>query len=410
MRRDEHDSRQRMTRRRFLKSTAAAATAFNVVNAAAVRGARANSRIELGIVGCGGRGKWIAEGFMEHGGYQITALADYFAEEMARTAAQFDVPESRCFSGLKGYERLIESGVDAVALETPPYCFPDHVEAAVEAGCHVFMAKPIAVDVPGTKRVRDAGQKAGANGQVFLVDFQMRTHPYIIGAVRRVHDGALERLGLVSSYYTDEGFSDPPLEDTIAGRLRNLVWVNDTNLGGGYFVNAGIHAIDAALWVIDELPERASGEARRMRRDPHGDSNDVYSLTYAFPHELILNHRGEHIRNAHGFTCGVHAYGRDAYLEANYTGETRIRADGDARYDGGDVGDLYREGAERNIAAFHKTVTEGDYSNPTLEPSVNSNFAVILGRDAALRGETLTWDAMMKDDTVLEVDLSGLSA
>ena len=397
-----------MTRRGFLKSTAAAGVAITIVNAAAVRGTQANSRIELGIVGCGQRGKWIAEGFMEHGGYQVTALADYFPEEMEHTAEQFGVPESRCFSGLKGYERLIDSGVDAVVLETPPYCFPDHVEAAVDAGCHVFMAKPVAVDVPGTKRVRDAGRQAGENGRVFLVDFQMRTHPYIIEAVRRVHEGALERLAFVSSYYTDEGFSDPPHEETIENRLRNLVWVNDTALGGGYFVNAGIHAIDAALWVVDDSPARALGEARRMRRDPHGDSNDVYSMTYEFPGGLLLNHRGEHIRNAHGFTCGVHAYGRDAYLEANYAGETQIRGSGDARYEGGDVGDLYLEGAERNIAAFHKGVTEGDYSNPTLEPSINSNFAVILGRDAALRGQPLTWDAMMADETMLDVDLRGL--
>lgn len=397
-----------ISRRRFLKQTAGAGAAFAIVNASTARGTAANSKIEIGVVGCGGRGKWLAEGFMAHGGYQVTALADYFPEEMEHTAGLFDIPESRCFSGLKGYERLLESGVDAVALETPPYCFPEHVEASVEAGCHVFMAKPVAVDSPGTRRVRDMGRKAGENGLCFLVDFQMRTHPYIIEAVERVHGGALETVGMVNSRYTDEGFSDPPLEDTFESRLRRLVWVNDTNLGGGYFVNAGIHAMDAALWVINETPVRAVGGGNTFRRDPHGDSHDAYSLTFEFPSGLVLNHWGEHVGNGHGFTCQVMAFGRGAHLETNYHGVTEIRGQDEARYEGGDSGNLYGDGAERNIAEFHRAITEGDFSNPTLEPSVNSNFAVILGREAARRGEALTWDDVLADDTVLEVDTTGL--
>ncbi|MBN1341060.1 MAG: hypothetical protein JXQ73_00165 [Phycisphaerae bacterium] len=57
--------------------------------------------------------------------------------------------KSRRFSGLSGYKKLIESGVEAVALETPPYSFPEHTRAAVEAKLHVYMAKPVALDVSG---------------------------------------------------------------------------------------------------------------------------------------------------------------------------------------------------------------------------------------------------------------------
>ncbi len=109
-----------------------------------------------------------------------------------------------------------------------------------------------------------------------------------------------------------------------------------------------------------------------------------------------------------GHRCQVMAFGRGAHLETNYHGITEIQGQDEARYEGGDSGNLFDEGAERNIAEFHRAVTEGDFSNPTLEPSVNSNFAVIFGREAVRREEVITWDDVLADDTVLEVDTSGL--
>ena len=66
----------------------------------------------------------------------------------------------RRFSGLSGYRKLIASGVEAVALETPPCFFPEHAQAAVDAGLHVYMAKPVAVDVPGCQSIAASGARA----------------------------------------------------------------------------------------------------------------------------------------------------------------------------------------------------------------------------------------------------------
>src|SRR5512140_2684595 len=106
-------------------------------------------KLKLGIIGCGSRGKWIAKLFAKHGGYTIHAVADYFPEVVEQAGAELGVEAARRFSTLSGYRRLMESGVEAVALETPPYCFPQHAQAAVAAGLHVYCAKPVAADVPG---------------------------------------------------------------------------------------------------------------------------------------------------------------------------------------------------------------------------------------------------------------------
>ena len=111
--------------------------------------AKIDRKIKIGLVGCGGRGSWIAGLFKQHGGYQFVAAADYFQDPPTRRGASLGVEKSKCFSGLSAYKRVIAAASRPCVLETPPHFFPEHAEAAVQAGLHVYMAKPVAVDVPG---------------------------------------------------------------------------------------------------------------------------------------------------------------------------------------------------------------------------------------------------------------------
>ena len=397
---------QAITRRGLLSGAGAAALSFAVVRPDAVRGTQANSRIKAGIIGLGSRGRMIAGMVAKHGGYQITAVADYFERVADAAGEQFGVPKARRFAGLAAYKGLIRE-VDAVFLETPPYCFPEHAEAAVEAGRHVYLAKPLGCDVPGCLRIQAAGKKATTNQRVFLVDFQTRTDPFFIEGVKRVHEGAIGRIGLLSSEYNDESFRDPPKTATVESRLQELIWVNDDDLGGSYLVNAGIHAIDVALWIAGQMPASAMGASQIVRADPHGDSHDVFSLTYEFPNGMILNHRGEHLKNRCEFRSDCLAQGQDGWLETGYTSRVRILGNRGG-WRGDDVVNLYPSGAERNIDAFHKCITAGTYDNSTLEPSVNATLTTILGREAARRRTKLTLTEVLKEDRRLEPDLTGL--
>lgn len=398
---------KKMTRRSFISSAGAAAISFTIVKPESVCGTWANSRIEAGCIGLGNRGNMIAGMLERHGGYRITAVADYFSNIAQAAGEKYKVAKERRFSGLSGYQKLIGSKVDAVFMETPPYCFPEHVEAAVKAGCHVYIAKPLGCDVPGCLKIARMAEKAKANDKVFLVDFQTRTDPFYIEGVKRVQDGVIGKIGLLSSEYNDESFSDPPKTANIESRLQHLIWVNDNELGGSYLVNAGIHAIDVGLWIAGQKPISAMGSSRITRREPHGESHDVYSITFEFADGLILNHRGEHLKNRFEFRCDCFAQGRDGYLETGYTSRVRILGNRGG-YRGGDVVNLYPSGAERNIDTFYKCVTNSIYENPTVEPSVNSTLTTILGREAAERNTKLTWDEVMRENKKLEVDYTGL--
>lgn len=396
-----------LSRRKLLAHSAAVA-AFTIVKPSMVRSSQANSRIEVGLVGLGGRGRLIAQTMTEnYKGYHLVALADYF-EQVAQAAGQrFAVPRDRCFSRLSGYEGIIAGKVDAIFLETPPCFFPEHATAAVDAGIHVYMAKPVAVDAPGSLVIGELGKKATTRKQVFLVDFQVPTDPFNIETVKRSKEGLIGEMGMLSSFYTDEAFPDPPKAKTVESRLRNLIWVNDIELGGGFLVNAGIHAIDAALWMAGRPPISAMGLSRIVRDNPHGDTADVYSITYGFDSGLIQNHRGEHLKNTHGFTCNCIAYGQHGFAEIGYQGKAWLRGN-KGGYRGGEVKDLYVQGIARNLDRFEKDIRQQRYENPTVRPSVNSTLATILGREAGKRNALVTWDETIAEKRRIEPDLTGL--
>jgi len=398
------------SRRDFLRQGAGAmatVAGITLVSPMAVRGTEANSRIKAGMVGVGGRGAWIADLLKEHGGYEITAVADYFARKAQAVGDKLKVPPKRRFSGLDGYKQLVASGVEAVFLETPPYFFPELASAAVDAGCHVYMAKPVAVDVPGSLKIAELGKKATTQKTVFVVDFQTRTDPHHQEAIKRLHEGALGKIATVQSFYNDEGFSDPPLTNTIEPRLEKLIWSNDYELGGSFILNCDIHALDVVCWVTGRLPVRARGAGARNRPDPHGGSLDTYCVTYEYDDGMLLSHFSEHFANRYSGNIGCIAYGQGGYLETNYFKKTWMLG-GKQPYRGDVPDNLYVNGARRNIATFHDSIVQGLYDNPTVPSSVESNLTAILGREAARRQTTLTMKQVLDAQETLTLDLSGL--
>jgi len=398
-----------MTSRRTFLASAAATAGLLIVKPGAVRGLEANSKVEIGIVGHGGRGGWIAKLFQKHGGYKFTAIADYFPQVAEAGGEALGVEKARRFSGLSGYRKLIESKVQAVVLETPPYFFPEHAAAAAAAGCHVYMAKPVAVDAPGALAIEAAGKRAAEKQRCFLVDYQMPTDPVNREVAARVREGGVGPLAQVVTTGICGGFADPPKTTTIESRLRHLVWVSDVALGCDYIGNFDIHAIDAAVWVIGQRPVAAMGASRICRANPNGDGRDVCSVVYDYADGLVHNHFGQALRNNTDSELSVRLYGQSANALLNYWGKAFVRG-GPKHYPGGPVENLYEAGAVRNIAAFHQNITQGRFENETVRRAVDGVLTCILGREAAARRTRLTMDDLLKENKRLDVDLAGLKA
>src|SRR5437879_3943011 len=131
-------------RRRFLQTAGGAL----LLKPQTVFGSQANSTVEVGLVGCGGRGNWIAPLFAQNADCRVVAVADVIRGRLDSTREKLKVDTGRAYYGPEAYRELAHSKLDAVVIETPPYYHPLHAAAAVDAGKHVYCAKPVAVDVP----------------------------------------------------------------------------------------------------------------------------------------------------------------------------------------------------------------------------------------------------------------------
>src|SRR4029453_18697752 len=115
-------------------------------------------------------------------------------DKLQNAQDKLGVDKGRCYKGLDAYLELIHSKVDGIAIETPAYFHPFQAKAGVDAGKHVYLAKPVAIDVPGCKDILAMARKAAENKKTFLVDFQTRVTPPFMEAAKRVHSGDLGKM------------------------------------------------------------------------------------------------------------------------------------------------------------------------------------------------------------------------
>lgn len=153
-----------VTRRQFLK-TSAAVTALGTLSAD-FRGvfAAGTDTIRVGLIGCGARGIGAAMNcVLAAPGVEIVALGDVFANRAEaafkrlkdnhagkewscsrewKQADQVKATPETCFTGFDAYRQVLAAGADLVILAGPPHFRPQHFQAAIEAGKHVFMENP----------------------------------------------------------------------------------------------------------------------------------------------------------------------------------------------------------------------------------------------------------------------------
>jgi predicted dehydrogenase len=399
-----------LNRRQFLNRTTAVATGLAILPAAA-RAAEPGPKLKLGLIGCGGRGRWIADLFAKHGGYSLAGVFDYFADRANSAGDQFQIPAAHRYSGLYGYRKLLEQpGLDAVAIESPPFFHPLQAADAVAAGKHVYLAKPLAVDVPGCLSIEASGQQATAKKLAFLADFQTRAHPAYQEVLRRTHAGQIGRLvSLDVGYQCDTYFQAMDAEFRQGKRdaeARVRAWAIDRVLSGDVITEQNIHSLDVATWFTGAAPLKAVGTGGRARPFV-GDCWDHYAVIFWFPEGVIASFSAKQVGFGYDdIMC--RAYGLEGTVETHYSGKVTLRTKEDAY--NGDSRNLYQDGAVRNIATFHECIVKGDFSNPTVAPSVRSNLTTILGRAAAYSGKEVTWDEMIRRNERWEFPLKELKA
>jgi len=401
------------TRRKFIATTGTAAIgAFTIVNPLLVRGSVANTKIRIGIIGCGGRGTWIAKLFKKHGGFEVVAGADYFQDKVDEFGAQLGVSKDKLFTGLSAYKKLIDSGVDAIAIESPPYFHPEQAAAGVAAGKHVYVAKPVAVDVPGCTSIEESGLKATKNNLCFLIDFQTRANDYFIEALKRVHKGDIGEFAFgEASYHAEFPFAgqnkilktDP---QNAENQLR--AWGISRELSGDIITEQNIHTLDVMSWIMNSNPVSAYGSCGHNVRDDIGTCSDHFALVFKYPKNVAVTFSSRQYESSSAGGIKNRMFGSKGTLETEYGGLVRIL--GENSYAGGETGPIYQQGADNNIAAFYTNITSGNYANTTLLPGVTSNQVTILGRNSAYSNKEALWKDLIQSKEKLIPNLKELKS
>ena len=291
---EREESENKVDRRKFLKSAAATTAGVLFIRPALVHGTAANSAVRVGLLGCGGRGTEDATNLVDTGNARVVALADLFRDQLDTAHANFDklqqakgfaaIDPSQLFLGPDAYQQIAHSKeVDVIVVATPPYYHPQHLEAVVAAGKHVYLEKPVAVDVPGALRVMEIGKRA--EGKLSLdVGFQIRDCPPFVELVRRIHGGALGKIVCGEAHYLTGYIERPawPNASPVEKRLRN--WVYDRALSGDIIVEQNIHVIDICNWILKARPVKASATGGRQGRPASdGDAYGNYNVLFHYP-------------------------------------------------------------------------------------------------------------------------------
>ncbi len=408
------------SRRQFLAKSGLAAAALSMPHITRAQDA-SGQKLRIGIIGCGGRSNNVGDMAIKDGRFEIVALADYFQEAVDKQGEKFTVPANRRYTGLGCFKKMIEAGgIDIVAVLSPPYFHPEQVEAAVEAGLHVWLAKPIAVDAAGVARIEAAARKATSNKRCFLVDFQTRALAHYNEAAKNVANGDLGILGYGDIEGTCPAFELRVPQDSQEAKLKN--WLQWRDLCGESIIEFSIHAIDMASLMIGRNPISATGHCGRFLLDKYpdprpGDVKDHWLATYDYGDGLKVVFRGKRLDghqlpDHHGIFVKLH--GSEGSLSADYSGEVMIRGKksfyGD-RFMKEKIRGIYNIGITNNWKTFHDNITQKDFSQATVTPSAQSHYLALLAREACYRdGETVTWDEVVASKDAFTFDTTGLKS
>lgn len=393
-----------MERRRFLEAGGAL-----LLKPQTVFGYQANSTVEVGLVGCGGRGNWIAPFFPQHAGARVVAVADVIKSRLDATREKLQVDAGRAYWGPEACRELAGSKLDAVIIETPPYYHPQHAAAAVEAGKHVYCAKPVAVDVPDCKSVLASGEKARSKGLSFWVDFQSRARPVFQEAVKRIRQGDIGNVAMAQVfYYANRPWTDKSTPDMEPGLKRMVNWIGDRTISGDMIVEQNIHVLDMANWYLNGHPVKADGTGGRTNwagtKSDTGDAWDHFAVNFWYPNGVMATFSSHQLTGAFSDLC-VRCFGLQGCADTHYGGLVRIQSDDRTKtWNGTQTDDTFTSGCIANVQDFVESIRAGKPIN-NAAAAVESNLTAILGRMAAYRGGAVTWEETMASTEKWEADL-----
>lgn len=357
--------------------------------------------LKAALVGCGDRGTGAATNFLSAGpNISIVALADVFEDRMNGCrkvlSDQFsnEVEDNKCFLGFDAYQKIMElPEIDLVLLCTPTHFRPVHFKAAIEAGKHVFMEKPCAVDPVGIRTVIAASKVASSKGLSVVTGNQRRHQRDYWEAYVEVQNGLIGEVVSATSHWNQGAWwnkKQRPEWSDMEYCLRN--WFNIKWLSGDHILDQGIHNIDVATWFMGQVPEHAVGFGGRARRLT-GDIFDFFSVDYYYPKNKRMLHTARQIDGCDG-NVSEQIMGTKGMVKLNGGAMKIVDWDDNILWEY----DYESKPVNNPYVQEHIHLIESIRENKKInqaEDLAMSTLVAILGREAAYTGKSIDWGEIM---------------
>ncbi|HUT35459.1 MAG TPA: Gfo/Idh/MocA family oxidoreductase [Planctomycetota bacterium] len=392
------------SRRDLMKGAVAAGAAFGAFTILGATAKGQGKSLKVGLIGCGGRGRGALAQHLQAAkilndklnlglDMKVVATADWFKDRAVATGKKHGVPDDACFGGADAYKKLIAAGPDIVLMAQAPCFRPPHFEAAVAAGKHCFIEKPIAVDPPGCRRVLAAGKAAEAKNLVVVAGTNMRHEKAAIDTHQAVTvEAALGKIVAGRAFFCiGHMFAKQPIKPQTADDLVRT-WQSWIELSGDHLVEQHVHNIDMVTWFLGRPAVSAGGFGGRARR-PAGNMFDFFSLDLdygdgVFVHSMCRQVNGCWNSVGQELTCEK---GTTKCTDGLKPQKSPVPDDLPCDLDGKPIPGHLQEHVN---LLYH--LAKGKPLNQTQDVAWATAITV-MGRIAAYTGKRVTWAEMMVD-------------
>jgi predicted dehydrogenase len=407
-----------LSRRAFVRNTALAAGGIAAGSSllgslspqalAVARTAHAGGTdsLKIGAIGCGGRGSGaVADALTADPSSRLVGIAELFKDRLDSARANLagqeglgdrcKLTDDQCYTGFDAYKKLLDSDVDLVVLATPPGFRPIHFEAAIAAGKHVFMEKPVGVDPAGIRRVIAAAQAADQKKLCVVTGTQRRHEACYLAAIQKVREGAIGKV-IAGRVYWNQGslwnHSRKPEYSDMEFQVRN--WLYYTWTSGDHIVEQHVHNIDVANWVMDGTPTKCTSMGgRQVRTQPeYGHIFDHFACEFTYPDGTVVQSLCRQIDGCANAVQEVF-YGTKGTLFTT-SGRAEIKGETNWKFEGDNPNPYVVE--HQDLVAAIKS---GKHLNEAKRVA-ESTATAIMGRMSAYTGKEVTWDFLMNKSTL----------
>lgn len=389
------------TRRQFLQASAVGAAAVAGLSLARAAHAAGDETIKIGMIGCGGRCTGAAAESLSAGpDVKLVAMYDVFDDRLqnqrktlkSRFPDQVLVDDDHCFSDFQGYRKVIDS-VDAVLIACASKFHPMYAEAAIQAGKHVFVEKPHAIDPVGCRRMQAVCALAKTKGLSIVSGLQSRFHAGYQETVKRIHDGAIGDIVSIQAMFLRGPYQtvarDPKYTET-QYQFRN--WYHFCWLSGDDVPQSLVHNMDRVAWILKEqMPAWCFGLAGRSTSfgEVYGDMFDHHTVVYEYAsgtrvYALCQTRNG--------------CYGNSSDIIMGSKGVCDLGA---CRIQGENAWTFPRDQQNNPYVAEQRALIDSIRNGRPLNSGyhmVNSTMSTILGQLACYSGKPTRWDEVAQAD------------